>query len=114
MAVREHGLFRRLDHPAVDAAKGGCYIYGDAGPCIDTGVLVEFEGTLTISLGALREMAEVAGFSINEEGIELERRNAELEKSLAEITLERDALLDTLSGLEVAKQNARQRKAAIK
>lgn len=76
MATRKHGLYRRLDHPAQDAAKAACYLTGSSGPCVDTGVLIEFEGTLTISLSALKELAEVAGFSVNEEG---EQQEAEIE-----------------------------------
>lgn len=84
MPIREHALFRRLDTPAGDAAKGSCYIYHTTGACVDTGVLIDFEGNLTIGLTALREMAEVAGFSFEEEGVALEQRNAFLERELAE------------------------------
>lgn len=94
MALREHGLYRLLSEPADDAAKAGCYLTGDRGPCIDTGILVEYEGNLTISLGALREMCEVAGFSFNEEAADLEHRVAELERTNAELQRERDDLLE--------------------
>lgn len=83
MAVREHGLFRRLDTPASDAAQGGCYITHDAGPCVDTGILVYGEGTLTLSCNTIRELAEVAGFSVNEEAVQLEVDNANLEEENA-------------------------------
>lgn len=83
-AVRSHGLFRLVQTPAPDSAKGSCYIYHTTGPAIDTGVLIDFEGNLTIGLTALREMAEVAGFSFEEEGVALEQRNAFLERELAE------------------------------
>lgn len=82
MAITEHPLFRLLDTPAQDAAMAGCYIYHDTGPCIDTGVNIYMEGNLTIGLQALREMCEVAGFRFNAEGIELEKRVAELEREL--------------------------------
>lgn len=82
MATRQHGLFRAVDRPSGDVAKGGCYIYGSAGHGVDTGVLIDFEGTLFLSDTAIKELAEVAGFSVNEEGQELETRNAELERDL--------------------------------
>ena len=63
MAQREHGLYRLLERPAQDAAHGGCYIEGAQGACVDTGILIENEGTLTIGLHALVELCEVAGFS---------------------------------------------------
>lgn len=102
MAVREHALFRRLDTPAEDAAKGGCYIWGGTGPCIDTGVLVEFEGNLTIGLGALREMAEVAGWSVCEEGEQLEREHAALTAENARLASEVADLTDQLTAVGVA------------
>lgn len=79
--IREHALFRRLETPAGDSAQGGCYIYHSTGPCIDTGVLVEFEGNLTIGLAALYEMCGVAGWSVNQEAEELEAENAFLVES---------------------------------
>lgn len=109
MAVREHGLFRRLDHPAQDAALGGCYIYHDAGPCVDTGVLIEFEGTLTLSVNAIRELAEVAGFSVDAEALENERRIAELEHENAQLKArikEQDDELDATASM-VAKLQTR-------
>jgi hypothetical protein len=69
MATREHGLFRLLDHPAPDAAKGGCYVTYGTGPCVDTGVLIEFEGTLTLSTGTIKELAEVAGLHGRRRGV---------------------------------------------
>lgn len=85
MAIRDNGLFRKLERPAGDAAKGACYITGDAGPCVDTGVDIWTEGTLTLSLNAIRELAEVAGFSVNEEGEQLESDNAFLAHRIVEL-----------------------------
>lgn len=83
MAIREHGLFRRCEAPSPDVAKGGCYYSGDAGPGVDTGILIEFEGTLYFGLNAIREMAEVAGFTLDTEGIETQRRLAEAQYDIA-------------------------------
>ncbi len=96
MATREHGLFRRLDNPAPDAAKGGGYIYHGQGPCVDTGVLIDFEGTLTLTLNEIKELAEVAGFSLNEEAEAIEQENAYLQSENARLKAEiedADALL---------------------
>lgn len=86
MAITDHPLFRLVDTPGPDVAHGACYFSGDTGPGVDTGILVEFEGTLFFSLNTVREMAEVAGFRVNEEGIELERQVAELAHNCAEYT----------------------------
>jgi hypothetical protein len=74
-----------VDRPPADVAKGGCYLNGSATAGVDTGVNIDFEGTLFLSNSAIKELAEVAGFSVNEEGIELERRNAELEHEIEEL-----------------------------
>lgn len=73
MALREHALYRLLPQPQNDAARGGCYLTGSQGPCVDTGVVIDYEGTLTLSLGALVELCEVAGFSFNAEARRLEQ-----------------------------------------
>lgn len=99
MALTSHALFRRLDEPAPDAAKAGCYIYGDRGPCVDTGVDVYMEGTLTLSVGAIKEMAEIAGFRVNEEGRDLEVRNAELERQVGDLQAEIAELLAELQAV---------------
>ncbi len=102
MALTSHPLFRLLPTPAGDSAMGGCYIYHTQDPCIDTGVLIAYEGNLTIGLQALREMCEVAGFRFNEDGVKLEEENARLTRHLIEMTnrcgeleelLEQDAAL---------------------
>jgi hypothetical protein len=85
MATRSHGLFRAVPHPAGDVAHGGCYIYGGGGPGVDTGVLIDFEGTLFLGNTAIRELAEVAGMSVNEEGAALERENAFLTQRCSEL-----------------------------
>lgn len=102
MAVREHGLFRKLDTPAPDAALGGCYITHDTGPCVDTGVLVEFEGTLTLSLNVIRELAEVAGFSVDAEALENERVISEQQRQIEVLTVDRNELRDQLDAVGVA------------
>lgn len=99
MAVREHGLYRLLDTPAPDAALGGCYITHSTGPCVDTGVLVEFEGTLTLSIGVIKELAEVAGFSVNEEALKLELDNAHLQHRVTELEEEVARLNDIIIGV---------------
>jgi hypothetical protein len=85
MAVRKHGLFRRCDHPSPDVAKGGCYYTYSTGPGVDTGILIDFEGTLYLSLNTIKELAEVAGFSVNEEAEQLERDNAFLTQRVLEL-----------------------------
>lgn len=106
MTIRDDGYMRHLTEPAPDAARAACYLTGSRGPCIDTGILVDFEGTLTISDAAIKQMAEVAGFSVNEDGLELEIRNAELEHNLASMTEERDQLLDDLTAIANALKTA--------
>lgn len=83
MAVRDHGLFRKLDRPASDTAHSGCYVDGSTGPGVDTGVYIDFEGTLFLSLSTIKELAEVAGYSVNAEGEQLEHDNAFLTRELA-------------------------------
>lgn len=102
MAIREHALFRLLDNPAVDAAQGGCYISHVTGPCVDTGVLIEFEGMLTLSLNTIKELAEVAGFSVNEEGFKQEYENAWLKHRIEELEAEAEGLRDSLAGVGAA------------
>jgi hypothetical protein len=102
VTIRDHGLFRRLDTPAPDAAQGGCYVSHDTGPCVDTGILVETEGTLTLSLNVIKELAEVAGFSVNEEGEELERINAEQEHFINQLTDECAELRSQLDAVGLA------------
>lgn len=86
MATREHGLYRRLDQPAEDAAQGGCYSCHACGPCVDTGILVYNEGTLTICLGCLQEMAEVGGFSVDAEALQHEKDISFLQNEVQELT----------------------------
>jgi hypothetical protein len=99
MTIREHGLFRRLDHPAPDAAQGGCYYSHGTGPCVDTGILIETEGTLTLSLNTIQELAEVAGFSVNTEGEALEAENAHLLHRIIELETENAELNEILIGV---------------
>jgi hypothetical protein len=97
MAVREHGLFRLVDHPSPDVAKGGCYYSYDTGPGVDTGILIDFEGTLFFSLNTIKEMAEVAGFSVNEEAAQLEHDLAFL---AAEVERQNVVIVDLSAQLE--------------
>ena len=109
MATRTHGLFRKLDHPAADAALGGCYIFHSAGPCVDTGVLIDYEGTLTLSLEAIKELAEVAGFSVNEEALQLERDIAFLQEENRKLKAESEGYREIIEGFNkiVAKGSKR-------
>ena len=83
-AIRNHAIYRRLDNPPGDAARQSCYLTGVAGPCIDTGADIYMEGTLVISVAAVRELAEVAGFSVVD-GEKLEQENAHLVHENAEL-----------------------------
>lgn len=97
MALTEHPLFRLVDTPGPDVAHGSCYYSGITGPGVDTGILIEFEGTLFLSINTIREIAEVAGFRLNEEGIELEMQNAEYKRrngELVDVNGELQAQLD--------------------
>lgn len=91
MPIREHGLYRKLPHPAGDAANGSCYLTGNAGECVDTGIIIHGEGTLTISVNAVRELAEVAGFSVNEDALAIETEIAHLR---VENAAQRASILD--------------------
>lgn len=102
MAIRQHGLFRLCDRPSPDVAKGGCYYTGDAGPGVDTGILIDFEGTLYLSLNTIRELAEVAGFSVDAEALANEQQIAWLTQQNAELTTERANLIEQLSAVGVA------------
>src|SRR5690349_5961986 len=91
MAVRKHAIYRLLPEPAEDAAEAGCYLTGSRGPCVDTGRLIMHEGNLTLSVQTIKDLAEVAGFSVNEEGQQLEelaehlvRENEDLKAQLAD------------------------------
>ena len=97
-AIRNHAIYRRLNNPPGDAARQSCYLTGVAGPCIDTGADIYMEGTLVISVAAVREMAEVAGFNVVD-GEKLEQENAhlvheveQLKEKLAELNEELDAV----------------------
>jgi len=102
MATREHGLYRLLERPANDAAHGGCYITGSQGPCVDTGILIEQEGTLTIGLNALVELCEVAGFSFNAEARKLEENLAHAQQASLLLIEENRELRSQLDAVGVA------------
>lgn len=99
MATRTNGLFTKVDRPLPGSAKGGCYIWGSAGPGVDTGVLIDFEGTLYLGNAAIKELAECAGFSLNEEGLQLEYDNAHLQRKVAELASKNADLEDQLNGV---------------
>lgn len=96
MALRDNGLFTRCDAPLAGTAMGACYINHTAGPGVDTGVLIEFEGTLFLSNEAIKDLAEVAGMNVNEEGEQLEIENAHLQREVERLTAERDELSNQL------------------
>lgn len=106
MATREHALYRRLATCPNDAAKGGCYLTGDRGACVDTGILVDFEGTLVISIPALQELCEVAGFSFNAEAEKLERDLALCQHALKQAEDEREDLRSQLDAVALAVAHA--------
>lgn len=110
MAIREHGLYRRYDTPPPDAAKGACYLTYSSGPGVDTGVLIDFEGDLCISTAALRELCEVAGFSFEEDGVQLEQRNAFLERELAQAQADLADANEQLTAVGVAVARAAQKR----
>ena len=107
--MRNHAIYRLLPNPPADAARGSCYLSGSGGPCVDTGALVYMEGTLVLSVGVIREMAEVAGFNVVD-GVELEQANAELEHTVAGLR-EQVALLEEELDI-AARLTARRQKAA--
>jgi hypothetical protein len=109
MPIRDHALYRLLPQPPGDAAQGACYLTGSGGECVDTGVNIWNEGTLVISKGAVRELAEVAGYDVVD-GLELETRNAELVKENAELAQRINDLEDELD--IAARLQARKQKAA--
>ena len=108
MAVRQHAIYRRLDNPPGDAARGSCYLTGQSGACVDTGADIYNEGTLVISVSAVREMAEVAGFNVVD-GVELEVRNAELERENKDLILKVNELQGELDALDKAVARNRKR-----
>lgn len=76
MPVRTHGLFTKT-MPTYVHANGADYIYGRNEEGIDTGVLIQGEGTLFIGQVALREMGEVMGWTFVEDADALERKYQE-------------------------------------
>lgn len=83
MATRTHGLYTRLDHPSYQHANESCLVTGTTGPGVDLGIDLEGYGGVYLSLNVIKEIAEVAGFSVNEEGKALEEENAHLQHDLA-------------------------------
>lgn len=102
MATREHGLYRLLARPAADAAHGGCYLTGAQGACVDTGILIENEGTLTIGLNPLVELCEVAGFSFNAEARKLEENLAHAQEANRLLIEQNSELRQQLDAVGVA------------
>lgn len=106
MAIREHGLFSQ-GVPRDHNAKAACYLYGSNEPGIDTGVIIEGEGVLFIGETALREMAEVAGWSFEESDL-LEPRVKELEEEVTFLQRERDDAVERAQNLEEVLNVARE------
>ena len=103
-AIRNHAIYRRLNNPPGDAARQSCYLTGVAGPCIDTGADIYMEGPLVISVAAVREMAEVAGFNVVD-GEKLEQENAHLVHENAQLIIRVNELNEELDA--VARVSAR-------
>jgi hypothetical protein len=106
MATRKHALYRLLERPNPDAAQGGCYLTGDQGACVDTGVNIYMEGTLTLSINALRELCEVAGFSFNAEASKLETELAHAQEANRLLIEEKADLLGQLNAVALAVAHA--------
>jgi hypothetical protein len=71
-SIRTHGLFSRT-MPSWQHAKSADYIYGANEEGIDTGIIIEGEGTLFLGKTSLQEMAEVMGWEVRTGWQELER-----------------------------------------
>lgn len=84
--IRSNGLFIKTV-PQYTHAKASCYVYEMAEEGIDTGILIEGEGGLFIGRTALLEMAGVMGWSVNEEGAQLEADNAFKQREIERLTL---------------------------
>lgn len=95
MATRKHALFK-VTIPTWVHAKASCFVYETAEEGIDMGVEIDGYGALFLSRRAIKEAAEVAGFSVNEEGAALEEENAWLQHELAETQSEAKALREEL------------------
>lgn len=76
--VTSNGLFTRMPSAGYQHAKGGCYVYGTAGEGVDFGVIIEGEGALYLSRGAIVEAAGVLGLTYMDDALELEQENAYL------------------------------------
>lgn len=109
MAIRSNGLFTKCDHPLPGTAMGSCYVYGTSGPGVDLGVQIEFEGSLFLSNAAIKEAAEIAGFNVLEDAVELEQENAHLTRQLAEARTQLDAANEQLDAVSVLLSRAQQR-----
>ena len=95
--VRDHGLFRKVEAPGTDVAMGGCYACYRSVPGIDTGVLIEYEGTLFLCNNCLKEMVEVAGMNVLEDAVKLERDLAMAQHALAASLQENEELEELLN-----------------
>lgn len=86
-------IYSRVESAQVGVdAKASCYIYGTPGPGVRS-VHIEGEGLLFLSDTAIREMAQVAGFEVDDSRkVELEA----LREDYALLIEERDALADEL------------------
>lgn len=86
MATRKSQLYTLTPTPLPNTYTDGCLATGSRGPGIDINVPIEYVGNIRLSLGAVQEIAEVAGFSVNAEGAKLEEDNAYLEAANQALT----------------------------
>lgn len=100
-AIRNHAIYRRLANPPGDAARQSCYLTGVSGPCVDTGADIYMEGTLVISVAAVRELAEVAGFDVID-GQRIEEENAHLVHENAQLLIDKEELVKQVEELTLA------------
>ncbi len=109
MAVRDHGLFRKLVTPAADTAHSGCYICNNVAGGVDTGVYIDYEGSLFLCTNCIKELAEVAGMSVDVEGEMHERELEYLHHENTSLTAELADARDQLDafGIAVARAQAK-------
>jgi hypothetical protein len=110
MAKRKNGLFTHVERPLPGTANSGCIVYGTAGEGVDTGVYCDSPGTLYFGLVAIRELAECAGFSVNEEGEKLEKDLAFALHRIEELEAEKDDLVEQLDAVSLVMARAQARK----
>src|SRR5258708_29689791 len=110
MAKRSNGLFTKVEHPLPNTARSGCIVYGTAGAGVDLGVDADAFGTIFLSNLAIREAAEVAGFVVNEEGLQLEKDLAYAEQRVSELLTENEELKTQLDAVSLVFARAQAKK----